>query len=278
MKLLAPAKLNLFLHITGRREDGYHLLQTVFQFLDYCDEIELTLRSDDQINRLAGLESVKPEDDLVVRAASLLKTHTGCKLGVDISVDKKLPMGGGLGGGSSDAATVLLGLNELWNCQLSTDELADLGVTLGADVPVFVRGYAAWAEGIGEDLTPIVLPEDWFVVIHPNVFVSTPELFSEKSLTRDCEPLKIMRFLEGQGRNVFEPVVKNKHPEVAEALSWLSDFSQARLTGSGSCIFARFSEKNVAQDVLNELPSRWHGFVAKGLNKSPLYTSLKKEL
>lgn len=278
MKLLAPAKLNLFLHITGRRDDGYHLLQTVFQFLDYCDDIEITLRDDGQIKRLAGLDSVKAEDDLVVRAATLLKAHTGSSLGSDITVDKKLPVGGGLGGGSSDAAAILVGLNVLWDCQLTIDDLAALGLQLGADVPVFVRGYAAWAEGIGELLTPVDLPEDWFVVIHPNVFVSTPELFSEKALTRDCEPIRMTRFLEGQSRNVFEPVVRTKHQDIAEAIDWLSEFSPARLTGSGSCIFAKFPEKNVAQGVLNELPSRWHGFVAKGLNKSPLYTSLKKNM
>ncbi len=278
MKLLAPAKLNLFLHITGRREDGYHLLQTVFQFLDYSDEIKLSLRKDSEIVRLSGLDSVKPEDDLVVRAARLLKQYSKTVHGVDISVNKKLPMGGGLGGGSSDAATVLLGLNRLWSCDLSIDELADLGLKLGADVPVFVRGYAAWAEGVGEQLEPITLPELWFVVIHPNVFVSTAKIFADKGLTRDCEPFKIARFLEGQGSNVFEPVVRNKHPEVAEALDWLSSYSPARLTGSGSCIFAKFPNKNVAQDVLNELPSRWHGFVAKGLNKSPLYTSLEKKM
>ena len=278
MKLLAPAKLNLFLHIIGRRDDGYHLLQTVFQFLDYADEIELSLRDDGNIKRLSGLASVSDEDDLVVRAARLLKQYTKTTYGADISVNKKLPIGGGLGGGSSDAATVLLGLNQLWVCDLSIDKLAELGLKLGADVPVFVRGYAAWAEGIGEQLEAITLPEPWFVVVHPNVFVSTAEIFADKALTRDCEPFKIARFLEGQGSNVFEPVVRNKHPEVAKALDWLSSYSPARLTGSGSCIFAKFSNKNVAQGVLNELPSRWHGFVAKGLNKSPLHTNLEKKL
>ena len=278
MKLLAPAKLNLFLHITGRRDDGYHLLQTVFQFLDYSDEIELSMREDGEIKRLSGLEAVSAEDDLVVKAAFLLKQYTQTTLGVDISVNKKLPVGGGLGGGSSDAATVLVGLNQLWSCHLSIDQLADLGLKLGADVPVFVHGKAAWAEGVGEQLEPIDLPEDWFVVVHPNVFVSTAEIFSDKGLTRDCEPFKIARFLEGHGSNVFEPVVRKKHQEVAKALDWLSSYSPARLTGSGSCIFAKFPNKNVAQSVLNELPSRWFGFVAKGLNKSPLYTSLEKEM
>jgi 4-diphosphocytidyl-2-C-methyl-D-erythritol kinase len=275
MNLLAPAKLNLFLHITGRRDDGYHLLQTVFQFLDYCDEIELNLRDDGKIKRLSGLESLKPEDDLAIQAASLLKAHTNVIQGVEISVEKKLPVGGGLGGGSSDAATVLVGLNSLWDCGLTVAKLAELGLQLGADVPVFVRGYAAWAEGVGEVLKPITLNENWFVVIHPNVFVSTAEIFSDQALTRDCEPCKITRFLEGQVSNVFEPVVRNKHPEVAQALDWLSSYSPARLTGSGSCVFAKFPDKTVAKKVLNELPSRWLGFVAKGLNRSPLYTSLE---
>ena len=276
MILLAPAKLNLFLHITGRREDGYHLLQTVFQFLDYCDEIALTLRNDGKIKRLSGLESIKAEDDLVIQAANLLKAHTTTSQGVEISVSKKLPVGGGLGGGSSDAATTLVGLNTLWNCGLTTDKLAELGLQLGADVPVFVHGVAAWAEGVGEVLEPINLDEDWFIVIHPNVFVSTAEVFLDQALTRDCEPCKIARFLEGQVSNVFEPVVRNKHPEIAKALDWLSSYSAARLTGSGSCIFAKFPNKTVAKKVLNELPSRWFGFVAKGLNKSPFYTSLEK--
>ena len=278
MMLLAPAKLNLFLHITGQREDGYHHLQTVFQFLDYGDEIELNLRDDGQIKRLSGLKSIKTEDDLVIQAANLLKAHTKSSQGVEIRVRKKLPVGGGLGGGSSDAATTLVGLNTLWGCRLTTDTLADLGLQLGADVPVFVRGYAAWAEGIGEVLEPISLDENWFVVVHPNVFVSTAEIFSDQALTRDCEPCKIARFLEGQVTNVFEPVVRNKHPDVAKALDWLSSYSPARLTGSGSCIFAKFSDKTVAKKVLNELPSRWFGFVAKGLNKSPLQTSLEKYL
>lgn len=278
MKLLAPAKLNLFLHITGRRDDGYHLLQTVFQFLDYCDDIELKQRNDGQIRRLSGLDSVHADDDLVIRAAKLLKAYSNTSQGVDINVIKRLPVGGGLGGGSSDAATTLIGLNTLWYTGLSIDKLAKLGLQLGADVPVFVRGHAAWAEGIGEVLTPLFLPETWFLVIHPNVFVSTAEIFSNQALTRDCEPCKIARFLEGQVENVFEPVVRNKHPEVANALDWLSSYSPARLTGSGSCLFAKFANKTVAQTALNELPSRWFGFVAKGLNKSPLQTSLEKYL
>ncbi len=278
MNLLAPAKLNLFLHITGQRSDGYHLLQTVFQFLDFCDEIKLLARDDGKIKRLTGLKSIKDEDDLVIQAANLLKAHTQSTQGVEISVIKRLPVGGGLGGGSSDAATVLVGLNKLWNCHLSQDELAILGLQLGADVPVFIHGRAAWAEGIGEILTPITLPEEWFVIIHPNIFVSTAKIFANQALTRNCEPCKIARFLEGQVDNVFEPIVRNNHPEIAQALEWLSTYSKAYLTGTGSCIFAKFSNKIVAKQVLNELPSRWNGFIAKGLNKSPLYTSLEKNL
>jgi 4-diphosphocytidyl-2-C-methyl-D-erythritol kinase len=272
--LPAPAKLNLFLHITGRREDGYHLLQTVFQFLDYSDTIKLSLRNDGQINRVSGLESVPVETDLTIRAAKLLKKTTGHSSGVDIFIDKVLPMGGGLGGGSSDAATVLQGCNKLWQCGLSDEELAELGVQLGADVPVFVHGYAAWAEGVGERLEPIDLPEKWFVVIHPGVSVSTAEIFSDGGLTRDCEPIKIAAFLQGQGVNVFEPIVRKRWPEVATALDWLSGFSPARLTGSGSCLFAAFDTYNVANETLAALPQQWQGFVARGLNTSPLRLAL----
>lgn len=281
--LPAPAKLNLFLHITGRRDDGYHLLQTVFQFLDYSDEIELTVRKDGVVNRLKGLEHIPPASDLCVKAAKLLKVETGTTLGVDLSIKKILPIGGGIGGGSSDAATVLQGLNKLWGCQLSNEELARLGLQLGADVPVFVQGFSAWAEGIGEQLLPIELEEKWFLVIHPQIPVSTAEIFNDKALTRDCEPLKIARFLKGNGfedvSNVFEPVVKNKYPEIAKALDWLSHFSSAknaRLTGTGSCLFASFDSEKNAKQVFDQLPKKWHGFVAKGLNESPLKSALSK--
>ena len=279
--LPAPAKLNLFLHITGRRDDGYHLLQTVFQFLDYSDEIELTVREDGVINRLKGLEHIPPASDLCIKAAKLLKAATGTTLGVDLSIDKKLPIGGGIGGGSSDAATVLQGLNKLWNCQLPNEKLAQLGLQLGADVPVFVQGFSAWAEGVGEELTPIKLDEKWFLVVHPQISVSTAEIFNDKALTRDCEALKIARFLKGNGfenvSNVFEPVVRNKYPKIAEALDWLSSFSSptaARLTGTGSCLFASFDSEENAKQVFDQLPKKWHGFVAKGLNKSPLKSAL----
>ena len=279
LSLAAPAKLNLFLHITGRRDDGYHLLQTVFQFLDYSDEISLSLREDAQILRVKGLENVPYESDLCVRAAKLLQTESKTSLGVDISMDKKLPIGGGIGGGSSDAATVLLGLNKLWQCGFDTQKLADLGLQLGADVPVFVHGFSAWAEGVGEHLTPINLQETWFLVVHPEISVSTAEIFNDQALTRDCEPLKIARFLEGNGfeqlSNVFEPIVSNKYPEIADAINWLSRFSPARLTGTGSCLFASFDQQKEAEKVLDQLPEQWQGFVAKGVNQSPLLKGLE---
>ena len=287
LRLPAPAKLNLFLHITGRRADGYHLLQTVFQILDYSDEITLDRTSDGNIKRIKGLEHVPEESDLCVRAARLLKkkTQSNCdaNYGVNISIDKRLPIGGGIGGGSSDAATVLHGLNELWECGLTVAELAVLGLQLGADVPLFVEGHSAWAEGVGEVLTPMVLAERWYLVVHPQIFVSTAEIFADKSLTRDSETITIARFLESNTNdteldakldskleNVFEKVVRKKHPEIDQAINWLSQFSTSRLTGTGSCIFAAFDEKKLAQQVLDKLPEQWHGFVAKGVNQSPL--------
>lgn len=284
LTLPAPAKLNLFLHITGQREDGYHLLQTIFQFLDYSDEITLNLRTDDKIQRIKGLEDIPQESDLCVRAANLLQSQTNSSLGVDISINKILPIGGGIGGGSSDAATVLLGLNKLWQCGLSTQDLAAIGLSLGADVPVFINGFAAWAEGVGEQLTPINLPEKWFLVVHPKVFVSTSEIFADQGLTRDCEPIKIARFLRDSGieekldtvSNVFEPVVRNRYQEIADAIDWLSNFSSARLTGTGSCLFASFTSQSSAKQVLSQLPKdrQWQGFVAKGVNTSPLLLAL----
>ncbi len=274
--LPAPAKLNLFLHITGRREDGYHLLQTLFQFLDYCDEISLSLRSDGEIHRTNDVEGVAEQNDLVIKAAKLLQQKTNSPLGVDITVIKKLPMGGGLGGGSSDAATVLQGLNKLWGCQLSDNELAELGLQLGADVPIFVHGHAAWAEGVGEQIEAVDLSEPWFIVVCPDVHVSTAEIFSDQGLTRNCKPIRISHFLTGQSINVFEPLVRKKYTEVDDALNWLSQFAESRLTGSGSCIFASFPNKNEALNVLEQLPEKWQGFVTKGKCTSPLKVILKR--
>ena len=245
----------------------------------------LTDRNDGVIQRIKGLEHIPQESDLCVRAAKLMQSTSNSSHGVDISIEKNLPIGGGIGGGSSDAATVLQGLNKLWACGLSDDKLAELGLQLGADVPVFVRGFSAWAEGVGEQLTPVELDENWFLVIHPQIFVSTAEIFIDKSLTRDCDALKIARFLKGNTfenfSNVFEPVVRNKYPEIAQAIDWLSSFSPllkagttARLTGTGSCLFASFESEENAKQVLDQLPKKWQGFVAKGLNKSPLKSAL----
>ena len=270
----APAKLNLFLHITGQREDGYHLLQSVFQFLDYGDEISLAIREDGSINRLNELPGVEPEQDLVVRAARLLKEKSGCKLGADIRVDKKLPMGGGLGGGSSDAATVLVVLNRLWGIDMPVKQLAQLGLQLGADVPVFVHGDAAWAEGVGEILEPVSLPEPWYLVVIPPVEVATAKIFSDPQLTRDCQAIKIRAFLAGESKNVCQPVASRHYPEIAQALTWLGQFAEAKMTGTGSCIFAAFDTEVQAQAVYQQLPNEWLGFVAKGSNRSALHKRL----
>ncbi|WP_372504547.1 4-(cytidine 5'-diphospho)-2-C-methyl-D-erythritol kinase [Thiothrix lacustris] len=274
LTLPAPAKLNLFLHITGRRADGYHLLQTLFVFLDFADEITLTVRSDGAIRRPAGADNVPEAEDLTVRAARLLQEVTGCPLGADIQVLKRIPMGGGLGGGSSDAASVLQGLNRLWQCHLDENALAALGLRLGADVPVFVRGHAAWAEGVGEQLTPVVLPNSWYVVIHPKVHVPTAELFSSPHLTRDSPAITLATFHGGAGLNAFQPVVEKRYPEVAEAINWLSRYSTAKLTGSGSCLFAPVSSKQEGEKILKSLPNKWFGFVAEGANISPLHQKL----
>ena len=269
----APAKLNLFLHITGQREDGYHLLQTVFQFLDYADTISLTLREDGVINRTSELAGVAAEDDLVVKAARSLQKHCETSLGVDIAVDKILPMGGGLGGGSSNAASVLVGLNHLWGCGLSQQELMDLGVELGADVPVFIFAQSAWAEGVGERLKAVDLPEKWFLVLKPSINVSTAKVFSNSQLRRDCSTITIRDFLEGQTENVCEKPVREMYPEVDQALTDLArycDNSESKLTGTGACVFAAFDNKEQAEIALSELSEKWDGFVAKGMNQTPL--------
>jgi len=273
--LPAPAKLNLFLHITGVRDDGYHNLQTVFQLLDYSDEVTLKRRLDGVINRVEGLASVAPEDDLIVKAARALQAHTGSEYGADLGVRKILPIGGGIGGGSSDAATTLLGLNQIWQCNVPESELLSIARTLGADVPVFVKGASAWAEGIGEDLTPLELPEKWYVVIHPNVFISTKKLFSSKLLTRDKAVLRMRIFPTADNENVFESVVRNEYPEVEESLQWLGSFATARLTGTGSCIFASFESKQQAVAVMQQVPRKWVAFVAKAVNNSPLLDALR---
>ena len=272
----APAKLNLFLHITGRRADGYHLLQTVFQLLDFGDALRFHVTSDGVIARDYDLPGVSPGADLVVRAARLLQAHCHVTQGASLSLDKRLPAGGGLGGGSSDAATTLVALNCLWGCGLTSAELAQLGLQLGADVPVFVAGRTAWAEGVGEDLDPVELPERWFVVLIPAISVSTTKVFSDPQLIRDCPPITIRDFLAGQGQNVCEPVVCAQYPEVAAALAALAHFAPARLTGTGACVFAAFDTEVLARSALAQLAGQWQGFVAKGVNTSPLLTTLQQ--
>ncbi|MGD2117839.1 MAG: 4-(cytidine 5'-diphospho)-2-C-methyl-D-erythritol kinase [Chromatiales bacterium] len=270
LALPAPAKLNLMLHIVGQRADGYHLLQTVFQFLDYGDELTFRLTQDGRISRSATQHAVPPEQDLIVRAASVLQDKAGTGQGVQIHIDKRLPMGGGLGGGSSDAATTLLALNKLWQLEFSTDELAQLGLSLGADVPVFVRGHAAWAEGVGEQLQPVDLPEPWFVVIAPGCAVSTAEIFSDSDLTRNSPLTTIADFLEHGGHNDCEPVVRRRYPQIAQLMDWLQQFAQPRLTGTGACIFASFANESDARKVQQQTPQGCQAFVARGCNRSPL--------
>jgi 4-diphosphocytidyl-2-C-methyl-D-erythritol kinase len=271
----APAKLNLFLHVTGRRPDGYHELQTVFQLIDLCDTIALSVRPDGRIERPDGPPGVDPEADLTVRAARALQVATGCRLGVTLRVRKRIPMGGGLGGGSSDAATVLLGLNELWGCGMPVDQLARLGLPLGADVPVFVRGSSAWGQGVGEDLQPLELPESWYVVIHPGVAVGTRDVFQSPELTRNSPVITIRAFFQSGGRNDCEPVVRARFPEVADALDWLGRFAPARLTGTGSCIFAPCATAIDAERLAARVPDRWTSYVARGLNVSPVHELLR---
>jgi 4-diphosphocytidyl-2-C-methyl-D-erythritol kinase len=276
--LPSPAKLNLFLHILGRRPDGYHELQTLFQFLNYGDTLTLTARTDGRIVLEQPLPGVPDEENLIVRAARQLAATAGHTTpGVSIAIDKQLPMGGGLGGGSSNAATTLVGLNRLWGLNRSLDELAELGLSLGADVPVFVRGHAAWGEGVGERLTDANPPEDWFLVIKPPCDISTKEIFSEQGLTRDTPGIKIAPAFEGDAsryRNDCEDVVRKLYPEVNQSLEWLSQFGPARLTGTGACIFGRFPTESAARIIWESKPSGVTGFVAKGVNISPLHKKL----
>jgi 4-diphosphocytidyl-2-C-methyl-D-erythritol kinase len=273
----APAKLNLFLHLLGRRSDGYHELQTCFQFIDLCDDIAIEPRYDGQIRRGAGAAGVAPEDDLCVRAALALKAAAGSALGADISVHKRIPMGAGLGGGSSDAATCLRALDQLWGLHLPPGELAKIGLKLGADVPVFVSGRAAFGEGVGERLTPLypplAPPEVNYLIIKPNVFVSTRDVFQDPDLTRNSKPITIHGFLASGGRNDCLEVVRRRYPEVASAIDWLSSFGTVRLTGTGACIFM-VCEPAQARDILAQLPAGCEGFLARGLNASPLLSRL----
>ncbi len=269
----APAKLNLFLHVTGRRPDGYHTLQTVFQLLDHCDELLIEPTDDGAILRPEGPAGLAPDDDLVVKAARLLQAESGCRQGAELRVRKRIPAGGGLGGGSSDAATTLVALNRLWRLDWSAERLGALGLRLGADVPVFVHGRSAWAEGVGERLRPVTLPPAWYLVVCPDCAVSTAEVFSAPELTRDTPETTINGFLSAGGRNDCEAVVRRRYPAVAEALDWLAEHSGARsprLTGTGGCVFLDFGSAVAAREVLARLPTRWTGFVARGLAESPL--------
>tara|TARA_R110000868_G_scaffold173525_4_gene409664 strand:+ start:48 stop:911 length:864 start_codon:yes stop_codon:yes gene_type:complete len=277
--LPSPAKLNLFLHIVGRRPDGYHELQTLFQFLDYGDDITLSLTPEQPGIRLERpVSGVADEDNLIIRAArTLAKRASGELPGVTIGITKRLPIGGGLGGGSSNAATTLLGLNHLWKLGLGLDDLAQTGLTLGADVPVFVRGHAAFGEGVGEKLTPAFPPEDWFVVLKPACNINTGKIFSEQGLTRDTPRIRIAPAFEGDAsryRNDCEDVVRKLYPEVNQSLEWLSQFGPARLTGTGACIFGRFPTESAARIIWESKPSGITGFVAKGVNVSPLHQKL----
>lgn len=272
----APAKLNLFLHVVGRRADGYHLLQSVFTLIDRCDRIRLRVRGDGEIRRVSDLPGVPAEDDLAVRAARLLKEAGGSPLGADIEIEKAIPMGGGLGGGSSDAATVMLALDRLWGTDLGVEALAELALSLGADVPFFVFGAPAWVEGIGDVLTPIELPARWYLVLTPPVAVPTRDIFAAPELTRDTEALKMEDFSAqasaGQSsfRNDLEAVVIERFPQVGSHLEWLRRHGDARMTGSGGCVFAEFGSREAAQRVLDRLPAPMTGFVAKGLGQHPL--------
>ncbi len=272
----APAKLNLCLHITARRADGYHLLQTVFQFINQSDTLYFLPRADGLIRRVGGALGVTESADLVVRAARLLQQESACAQGVDIYLHKRLPMGGGLGGGSSDAATTLRVLDRLWGLDLGVERLAGLGLALGADVPVFVRGHAAWAEGVGEQLSPLDLPEPWFLVLTPPVTVSTAEVFSDEELTRNTPQTTISDFLSAGGHNDCEAVVRRRYPQVGEALDWLGGHAPARLTGTGGCVFAAFDDESAANAVLRQAPGQWQGFVARACNVSPLERALQQ--
>ena len=272
----APAKINLFLHVVGRRSDGYHLLQTHFQFLDYGDDLRFSVRQDGDVRRVSDLPGVPAESDLVVRAARALQAAAGCRLGADIGVTKRLPMGGGLGGGSSNAATVLRALDRLWQTNLGVDRLAELGLALGADVPVFVRGQAAWAEGVGERLTPLEAQEDWTLVLHPGCGVPTAAVFTHPELTRNTPAIKIAALPLTATHNDCEPITRRLFPAVGEALDWLSAFAPSRMSGTGACVFASFPSEAGARATGQQVPAGWQWFVARRRNRSPLLDRLTR--
>ncbi len=272
----SPAKLNLFLHILGRYDNGYHKLQSLFQMLDYGDKLAFDINHTGTIAMSTPLKGVKDEDNLIIRAAKLLAAQTKTKLGAHISLEKCLPMGGGIGGGSSNAATTLVALNALWGSRLSVHQLADIGLQLGADVPIFVRGETAFAEGVGEQITPAPQPEQWFLVANPNVHISTGEIFTAQELTRNTPSIDWADYKFEETRNDCQQLVVNRYPEVAKLLQWLVHYAPSRMTGTGACVFAPFSDESLANDVQGKLPSSWQSFVAKGVNRSPLLEKLEK--
>ena len=272
----APAKLNLFLHVVGTRPDGYHLLQTAFRLIDCCDWLRFTPVASPRVSLAQPLQGVEEDGELSVRAARLLQRETNCLRGVEISIGKNIPMGGGLGGGSSDAATALIALNRLWNLHLPRRRLAELGLKLGADVPFFLFGGNALAEGIGEQLEAVVLPPAWYVVLVPPVSVRTQQIFAAPELTRDTKSIKISSFSTGFGHNDLEPVVCRRYPAVAAHLAWLRDYGDARMSGSGACVFAEFPTEAQARAVVSRLPSEMRGFAACGLNRHPLAADLEE--
>ncbi|MEH0762004.1 4-(cytidine 5'-diphospho)-2-C-methyl-D-erythritol kinase [Vibrio sp. 16] len=272
----SPAKLNLFLYITGRRENGYHELQTLFQFLDHGDSLSITANSSGEITLTPDIPGVALEDNLIWKAARALQEAADCTFGADIQLNKILPMGGGIGGGSSNAATVLVALNHLWQTRLSDDELASIGLHLGADVPVFVRGFAAFAEGVGEQLTQASPSEKWYLVARPNVSIATADIFTHPNLTRNTPKRDLTTLLNHDYGNDCEKIVRMLYQEVDKQLSWLLQYAPSRLTGTGSCVFAEFSSENEAKTVYQKLPDNVSAFVAKGRNTSPLHETLAK--
>ena len=273
--LPSPAKLNLFLHILDRREDGYHNLQTLFQILDYGDQLSFSVNKQPEINLISAIEDVAPKDNLVFKAARALQQATNCRWGCEIQLNKKIPMGAGLGGGSSNAATALVGLNSLWQCDLSLDQLAEIGCELGADVPVFVKGFSAFAEGIGDKLTPITLDEFWYLVVTPKIKVSTEQIFCHSELTRNAQAIKIRALSEELYRNDCQSVVETLYPSVKQVLDWLQRYGNPLITGTGASVYCRFDSEQEAKQAQKTVPTSWNSFVARGVNQSPLHQQLE---
>jgi len=271
----SPAKLNLFLHIVGQREDGYHELETLFQFVDHKDILEIRAISSPEIKLLTPIEGVAEQNNLIYKAAKILKEKTNSQLGAEIKINKILPMGGGLGGGSSNAATVLMALNELWQCQLSLNELAKIGLGLGADVPIFIHGHSAFAQGVGEKLTPQSPTEYWYLVSKPNCSISTADVFKDKGLPRNTSRLNTTKIELKDTHNDCQTLVIKNYPKVAKLLSWLLEYAPSRMTGTGACIFSQFNSKAEALLIQSKLPSKVESFVAKGVNQSPLLAELE---